>query len=407
MNVSAKGFQTVMRFIPVIGLFVLVRTFFIFHVPATWDPSIRGLQAHDDELSHVHYVQFLLKNHRMPVQNQSIQDRDAFKRNEFEYFQPPLSYAMVALAAEVFAVQPEKDGFIYFCRAIAAVWGLLSVILIYRLIRNKANESTALFLLLIYSLLPVHVRHSSSFSNDSMVWALSLVLFILIVRRYDAPHMKWRFLLLEGFVFGLALWTKLTALLIGFYYLLMVALQSKRRRNWLIPLLVGVLLSAPYFIRNAMLYHDPFGVRVGHGPDQLALSSLQPSVWFHFVKALGVTFVFPYDTVQIPFLFRLPAYVAWLSIFLYILFVILKNTFDAFGSRRITLETSFGFMILLFLFGMIGYNRNHLQAECRLVFHAVPAAFLIMSSKTRTIQAGWKAVLLVMVVYPLVLVLSA
>ena len=74
--------------------FALIAVLHLFFVIATsfgqetrW--RIEGL---NDGPAHVNYVKHLVDRHQFPIASTTARDPDAFTRNEFEYYQPPLYY---------------------------------------------------------------------------------------------------------------------------------------------------------------------------------------------------------------------------------------------------------------------------------------------------------------------------
>ena len=385
-------------------LAILIRLWFIVTVPTTWNPDIWAIQAHNDEPAHINYVRYLMQYGELPIQKHHVQEPDAFIRNEFEFHQPPLQYLICAVTARLFVIPHDSDALIYFCRAVICLSGIISILLFYKLMTQNFHMSSSLFLTFIYSLLPVHIRHSSCFSNDHLVWILTLILFLQIKRRYDNTDIGIRSILLEGFILGIALWTKMTAMPLLGFYLCMVLIQKKYWKSWAFPFLIGLLLAFPYFVRNIILYQDVFCIGTGSGPSQKALSSFQPATWYIFLRGFLISFTFPYDTVFIPFLARLPVYVFWLFLFIITPIQSFRKIMSNWKSQAIQIEISFIYMLFITAMGMIVFNWHHMQTEARLIFLALPAIFIIMGEKIDHMGILQKSALVLVSLYPTIAV---
>lgn len=357
----------------IIFLAILIRVFLIVITPVNWDADKWGLQAHNDETSHVNYVRYLLINNELPVMEHNFQEEDAFLRNEFEYYQPPLEYLFMFSAAKLLGINVDGNSIVYLCRIISSLIGIISILALFKIAKVNFSTKAAQNIALIFAFMPVSLRHTSSFSNDNLVWLFAILLFGFILRRNGKKDFILKNSLLEGLLLGLAIFTKTTALTIFVFYVLMIILDKTHWKSWLIPAIIGIIIAMPYFIRNEILYGDFLATTIGNGPVQTALSEMTFGVWFHFLRGLIISFAFPFDTLNIPFLLRFPAYIFWISV----AGLIIYSAFRNFTSQNIlTIKNQFLLLAAISFLGMIYFNWNYNQTEFRIIFHCVPAIML-------------------------------
>ncbi|MBN1780952.1 hypothetical protein JW948_07510 [bacterium] len=394
------------KLIILLAISLILRVFLVFRTPVSWNPESHGLQAFSDEASHVNYVRYLIQNRSLPVQMHHVQEPDAFVRNEFEYNQPPLAYIFTAVAASAFRISPDGNALLYFCRCFACLLGLITLILFHRFLQKSGLLKSAFFFTMVYALMPVHWRHTSVFGNDVFLWIAVLVLLMLIVEKNRSVSCYTnRFI--EGFVLGLGLWIKLSMITVVAAYLLAGMLQKKRWRDWIIPALTGCVIIAPVLIRNGLLYHDVFGIAVSHGPVQDALHTLKVTMIFEFVRGLLTGFVYPFDTLLIPFFLRLPGYVLWICLFGCFTVYYFRLNWLHIREHDLGFPGILSLMIGTAVISVIYYNWWHFQTEFRHIFYMMPlvlwlAAFGLSNGK----HIITKGIIVHALVYPLCLILT-
>ena len=396
----------------ILAVAAAIRVFFILATPATWVAETAGLQAHNDEPSHINYVKYLVKNHSLPVQVHHVQEQDALIVNEFEYYQPPLAYIFCASFSVLVHVNPASSFFVPVCRIFNLILGLLSIVLFYQIL-IAAGCRMAVFYTLLFSLMPIHIRHSASFGNDMLAWVFCLLVFYTVIRRIagiqnfeplrnDHPN---RGMLWEGVLIGLAVLSKSSLFSLIVLYGIVGLFQHSSRKQWLFPAFIGFLISAPYFIRNWLLYRELVGMELSCGPPLSGLSAMTPYAWFHFFRGLLVHFAFPYDTLPIPFLLKAPAYLFWAIMFIIAGFILLKRTGKALFTSKLSLEKTLGLFFCIVFSSMIFYNWHYVQTESRLVFHGLMALMVLFSVRFDQISHRMQWILTGGALYPLVLML--
>jgi len=382
-----------------------LRFYFIFRVPVSWNPSSTTIQAFNDEPAHVNYVQYLRENRSLPLQKQHAQEKNAFITNQFEYYQPPLAYVLTAILAGLGHIPTQSQTLFIFCRIVICVAGLLGIVLFYSIASKFFSAKWSLLFTSLYAFMPVHWRHTSSFSNDAFLWIFMILLLFMISKKLHNPYqMKDRFI--EGCLIGLGLWTKLSMLTIIPAYIILSMLDRKQWQNWILPALIGCLISSPYFIRNYLLYQELFGIQLSHGPAQEALQTLSPYILFRFIRGFLLTFTFPFDTLDIPFYLKLPAYLLWAFLFIMFMIQFLIRNIRSIQNRSLSLHTILSIIVFSTAASVIYYNWKYLQTEFRNIFYIMPVLLLQAGSYIwKGNYFKWMVLLLTAVCYPLILVL--
>jgi len=290
-----------MRFFALAALFVVLSLVYNVALPLYEAP---------DEGDHVSYAAWLADGRGLP---HLVADRDAVG----EIWQPPLYYALTALAlapfdrAELATIAPlsadwqaglsraahyhsAAEAFpfrgaalaVHAARLVATLLGLITVTATYAIAR-RINPALALPAAALLALNPQFIFLSAAVNNDNLVIALCSVALWILVRLIVGPAVAQTFLsaagpdagrnacatngrerlgwyALLGLVWGLATLAKLTGLTLGLPIGLTLLYLAGRRRSWR-PLLLGGLIAGGtmllvcgwWFWRNWQLYGDP------------------------------------------------------------------------------------------------------------------------------------------------------
>jgi len=389
-----------MRVIAIVYLFLA--TAYAAHLPAGKGP---------DETAHVRYLQFLAREHRLPVFNAQNPDPD------YEFHQPPLYY-LVTLPAYLLA-GADADA----QQAVRFVTLLITLPLIYltfllgrRLAPDHPWAATAAAGLVAF--LPAQLSVATTIGNDGLTEVLAAGALLVLTaylqaaashrngERESAPGLAAP--IAAGFLIGLALLTKSIAILLFPVAWLAVALAARgpdgcRWRTLARDLLavtgLALLVSGWWLVRNQILYGDPLAQRAFLD----AFQGLRPSPQ-SFMKEFHVTSTASYvGQVMIWTMASITGVFGPVSgnrfVFLpyYIYFATgLLAIAAAFGFARCwerSKQTTFqrqswalwGLLLLLLLASFVRFNFSFFQAQARYLFPALPAAALAFSLGLQTL----------------------
>lgn len=244
-----------------------------------------------DEQAHFNYIRYLSEHRSFPVQTSKMNA----PTNDWEYYQPPLYYlAMVPVYDVVTAVWHDRFVTVRVIRCFSLFTWLINVWLagqFLRLIKIK-DEFLRVATVVVICLLPTYTFLSSVINNDNLLFMLGGI--ILCCRAQKTCSMNT--MVSTGFVLGLAMITKLTAVVyIPPLVLVMVIDAMRSRTTWrsvlgqlVLMLGIAMLIYAPWAIRNWHLYGSITAEHVANIPKQWhswlyssdeAIQSLLRSFW--------------------------------------------------------------------------------------------------------------------------------
>ncbi len=370
----------------------LLRLYLIEKTPVTWNSASTGLQAFNDEASHVNYVRYIMLHRSMPVQTANIMGPDAFIRNEFEYYQPPLSYVITAILAEITSVDPHSESLIRFCRLVSCAAGMAGISLFFFVLVGFLPLKSATWCVLLYAFLPVHWRHTSSFSNDSFLWIFPILLLPMLHSRQSCKSPgRVRNLCLEGFVIGCGLLTKSSMLTLVISYGIFGVINRRDRKNWFIPPMIGLALAGPYYLRNYLLYNELIGLSVSCGRDITEGVAFAEKLLI-LSRGMLSSFVFPFDTLLLPKPWKIPIYLIWASVFGFCVVIIVKHLIRNVGEKAFTFYEISTIIVVVSLVSLIRYNMHSIQTEFRHLFHVMPFALWIAGDAFSGARFRWISV---------------
>lgn len=210
-----------------------------------------------DDKAHYEYVVYLVSNWSFPP-----------AEGGFEYSQPPLFYMFGSLAFYLssFFSQIEPMRAVQF---VSMLLGVANIFLVYLIAKEifPDNYRIQLFTVTLASVLPVHILLSGMINNDTAVaFFVSLVFYFLVVYEKN-PNL--RNLVFLGVAGGLALLSKYWGVLvlpILVLYFLWRALEKRNLKheafNVSILVFVSMLTGGWWYIRNYLLYGNPFILKV-------------------------------------------------------------------------------------------------------------------------------------------------
>ncbi len=229
-----------------------VRLVFVFATPPFYAP---------DEQAHFNYVKYLYEQRSFPVQ---VSRTDA-PSNDWEYYQPPLYYLLClplyAVTQVLFRAPPEVAMYVLRCVSIGC-WAVTLAFALRLLRRLQLDDAVTCMVVAVLACLPSYAFLSSSINNDNLVTAIGAVLLFLLA----ASPLRWKPVVL-GFVLGLALLTKLTAVVYAFALAALLAVAYFNRglafgRALALGSLSYAIAGAmwlPWGLRNLRLYGELTG----------------------------------------------------------------------------------------------------------------------------------------------------
>jgi 4-amino-4-deoxy-L-arabinose transferase-like glycosyltransferase len=238
--------RTIFLSLLIVGL--VCRLLFVFFTPVFQAP---------DEQSHLNYVKYLSEHKAFPVATTRAGD----PANEWEYFQPPLYYLLLAPVYQVVGwLLPEPAARVPLLRLCSVLLWLANVGLAMAVLRRLDLKDAAVRSLTLgmVCLLPTYVFVSSAINNDNLLATLGGVLVWLMARQ----EASWRAAGIMGMVLGLALLTKQSALVFVPGIALLRFLECKRGKlKWgqglgqlAVTLGIAALMALPWALRNWRVY---------------------------------------------------------------------------------------------------------------------------------------------------------
>ncbi|MFH1086812.1 MAG: phospholipid carrier-dependent glycosyltransferase [Chloroflexota bacterium] len=258
-----------------------------------------------DEPFHFRYVRWLVEQRALPP---LVVAQGEWEQGEFH--QPPLYYALGAfLTAPIPVGGPEPigernpyatlglphaasnknavlhgrtEGMPYTGATLAVQvlrwFGVLcsmgTVFLVFRIARAVApgRPLAALGATALAALNPQFIFASAGASNDALLTLITTLTLYVCVRLSDGQDRSHATPLALGLLVGLAGLTKLSGLAIGLVVMGAYLLRWDRRRPWwpelarplLIVAAVALAVCGWWYVRNGLLYGDPFGMRSYH-----------------------------------------------------------------------------------------------------------------------------------------------
>jgi len=318
----------------VLAAALILRVWLVLALP--FGQTVAGrLEGLNDEPAHFNYVRYLVEHRAFPVQTRHVAEPGAFERADFEYYQPPLYYLMCAPLVAVAGIEAG----VALCRALSLLCGLLSLIVLARVLAQLGLGSSARRAGVAFAaLLPVHAYFTSVVSNDGLCWLIALLItreLLSRARGADAATIGGRGGMAAdlrlGVLLGLGMLTK--SALAVFYPVVLLAYALIERRGpgrrvlagALVAIGASLLIAAPWYARNVMLYGSPFAIEVGFGPPEPgrwslfaqvhAMAGTIRSFWFPMqhlgdgpavvaLRALGAILVAVHATAALVFLRR-------------------------------------------------------------------------------------------------------
>lgn len=231
-------------------------------------PAGSAVQHNDDENAHVLYIQRLVEGH-LPV---FTSGSDAYENH-----QPPFYYLLcVPVWFALHHVSPSL--LIHGIRAVSTLIGILLILVFYRTARMlfPKDRTISLATAAFVALLPMNLNLDASVNNDTLA---NLVIAAgvgqcvqIIVTASEQASRKWivRQSLCLGALLGIGILTKTSAFLLMPVILFTFIMMARRHLvepriaalGAGISAITGMIIGAPWMIRNQILYGDPLAQHV-------------------------------------------------------------------------------------------------------------------------------------------------
>jgi len=218
-----------------------------------------NFQVGSDVWGHIEYIDYIVKNRSLPLASEG-----------WEMYQAPLNYI---LSAPLYALLIERFDLPFVVKVLAIIpiiCGLLQIEIVYRAARfvfagRKDLQNIAI---IAGALLPVHT-YACQYVGNEPLGGLFMSLVILLCLSLIMPNQKERqtgYYVFLGFLWGLALLSKLTAAPLTLVLIIVLAFHTKliqkplkiMLRPVIIVFGVSMLVAGWYYFRNCIKLGHPF-----------------------------------------------------------------------------------------------------------------------------------------------------
>jgi hypothetical protein len=354
-----------------------LRVVLILLTPVGGASEAGRLSSYNDEIAHVHYVQHLLLTGRLPGRVESVEEEGALTRGEFENYQPPLYYVVVASLCTVFATH-HVAGITFTGRFTALSCSLLMLWLLLRfaavLSLSPAHRAA---IVIFWALNGVMVRFASTAGNDPLFWlsAGSMILAALQIEKKSKADFRNALAFAVFAVLGL--YTKLTILIL--LPLLPVAFAYRRPRAWVVKsvlvFLMVLAVSLPIGWRNLHSFGSFLPLSAGFGQPHWRLPHLLS------VAYAIRSFFFPWS--------ELWRGVLGLALMAPLILLSCAALISAQQLRLFLRSPALTWALMLTFIAYLGLNLRYDQAEARYLFAAWPTLAVLLTVPPRTELACW------------------
>ena len=241
-----------------------VRTVLIIAVGMLGLHNLGALQPHIgyDVLGHLDYVKFLEENGRIPLASDG-----------WQMFQSPLYYLLNLPAYWLLADRLEPEAVVRALRLIPLVCGLLQIEMAYRMSRVVFPDRAALqcVAVVVGGMMPMSISMSQSLGNEPLAGLLTSITLLRFLSLLKSDKVIRGDVIMLGIVWGLAMLTKVTPVLLGPVLLLGVLIRSLQAGvsirsalgYGLVFLMTAFVVCGWYYLRNWSLMGQAVRRRLG------------------------------------------------------------------------------------------------------------------------------------------------
>lgn len=361
------------------------------HEPSTVVPSF------NDEASHLNHVYFQAQRGGLAHQRMAVGEEYALTRGEVEYSQPPLYYQLAALLTHLVPKQRE----LYALRLFSLLlWGFALAVLV----RNLPDKGWKVPVVLGGTVLGAGMIPSTTVTNDALL-ALFIALIYAESVRIVRGDKSTSALIRVSALAALAIWTKLSALLLLPVIIAALLLSESRTRDsrkWVqavILLFFTFVGTLPLWIARIQVYGSPLGVE--HSSSGLVFDPKSA------VIAAIYTHISPYMELWGSWFVKLPALLFVFAGYggLLVLAVRFRSWIGSLNRETRNLLISWSVGAVLVLVSWLVYAVRYYQADVRLLLPAAPALAVWMgwpfwnASRQIRMLIGWSSLLLLLLPY--------
>jgi hypothetical protein len=218
-----------------------------------------NFQVGVDGWGHIDYIDYIVTKGSLPLASEGWQT-----------FQAPLNYILSAPLYALLIKWFDLSSVIKIMSVIPVICGLLQIEVVYRVARLIFAEKQHLQIIAIITgaLLPVHTYICQYVGNEPLA-GLLISIQILLLLSLIMPGQQKRgtgYFVLIGFVWGLALLSKMTALFLAPVVILVLLYNSRLLqiplksaiKPMMITFGISLIIAGWYYMRNYIEFGDPF-----------------------------------------------------------------------------------------------------------------------------------------------------
>jgi hypothetical protein len=218
-----------------------------------------NFQVGIDGWGHIDYIDYIVTRKSIPLALEG-----------WHMFQAPLNYILSAPLYALLIKWFNLSSVVKMLVIIPVTCGLLQIEIVYRIARLvfSGRKDLQIIAIITGSLLPIHTFACQYVGNEPLTGCFISFLILLCVSLImpDPKERQTGYFVLIGFVWGLALLSKITALLLAPALVVVIILHTKlvhkslkfSLRPIIIIFCVSLLISGWYYFRNYMELGNPF-----------------------------------------------------------------------------------------------------------------------------------------------------
>lgn len=218
-----------------------------------------NFQVGADGWGHIEYIDYIVTEKSLP-----------FAYEGWQMLQAPLSYLLSAPLYALLMKWFDFPSVVKMMGIIPVFCGLLQIEIVYRVAKLvfSTRKDLQIIAVITGTVLPIHTYACQYVGNEPLTALLISLLILLCLHLImpDAQEKQPRYFILMGFVWGLALLSKMTALLLApaLIFVIFAHAQFIRRslkdslKRIAIVFCVALFVSGWYYLRNHMEFGNPF-----------------------------------------------------------------------------------------------------------------------------------------------------